>query len=551
MTEFGPTTWTTFRKFLAVVLAAACVACANPPQLTSEVELEANPSGKVPLGALLHFTTDQPARVTLTIDTGDRVETVTPSREFVTEHEVVVLGARPGRTNTIAVGLVGENGEETAAGRVDFVTPPLPDVFPPLELRVSQPARMEPGVTLIPFFRWEGNNPQSVEDWGLFIGVDDQGEVVWTYEVDHDVGEPLRIANGNLIYQSTTGGIMYEIDMLGRVQRTWNTRYAPQGKIPPGSIGISSGDTLHHDVLEMPSGNFLALSTEVRQMEWANSPAPDAEVTERNVIGDVLIEFRPDGEVVREWKLMDLLDLGRRGVHAYATDFYEDAYEPVFEEPTYDWTHTNAVWYLPDEDAALLSVPHQSAILKLDLQSGELDWILGLPDAWRDPWASLRLEPESEVEWFTYQHAVERTPRGTIMIYANNLGFWNAADQPADEDNYTRVLEFEIDEEAGTFRQVWSYGGPEDGDVFLSPFISEADSLPETGNVLLINGGLMTDANGNFTWNFGAAHHWTSVMEVTHDETAEKVWELVIDDPAGGWASYRVERFPSLYPDTR
>jgi hypothetical protein len=45
MTEFGPTTWTTFRKFLAVVLAAACVACANPPQLTSEVELEANPSG--------------------------------------------------------------------------------------------------------------------------------------------------------------------------------------------------------------------------------------------------------------------------------------------------------------------------------------------------------------------------------------------------------------------------------------------------------------------------------------------------------------------------
>ena len=40
-------------------------------------------------------------------------------------------------------------------------------------------------------------------------------------------------------------------------------------------------------------------------------------------------------------------------------------------------------------------------------------------------------------------------------------------------------------------------------------------------------------------------------MEVTHDEPAEKVWELVIDDPAGGWASYRVERVPSLYPDAR
>ena len=85
---------------------------------------------------------------------------------------------------------------------------------------------------------------------------------------------------------------------------------------------------------------------------------------------------------------------------------------------------------------------------------------------------------------------------------------------------------------------------------FLSSFIIEADTLPETGNVLLISGGLMTDANGEFTTNFGAAHHWTSIKELTHDSPAEKVWELVIDDPAGGWASYRVERVPSLYPSS-
>ena len=97
---------------------------------------------------------------------------------------------------------------------------------------------------------------------------------------------------------------------------------------------------------------------------------------------------------------------------------------------------------------------------------------------------------------------------------------------------------------------MWSYGGPDDEDVFLSSFISEADTLPETGNVLLISGGLMTDANGEFTTNFGAAHHWTSIKEVIHDSPAEKVWELGIDDPAGGWASYRVERVPSLYPSS-
>ncbi|MDX1383159.1 MAG: aryl-sulfate sulfotransferase, partial [Thermoanaerobaculia bacterium] len=216
----------------------------------------------------------------------------------------------------------------------------------------------------------------------------------------------------------------------------------------------------------------------------------------------------------------------------------------------YDWTHTNAVWYLPEEDAALLSGPHQSAIFKLDLASGELDWILGLHDGWREPWKSLLLEPEGDPGWFTYQHAVERTARGTILIYANNLGFWSPDQRPEDSDNYTRAVEYEIDEEAGTFRQVWSYGGPADGDVFLSPFISEADSLPETGNVLMINGGLMIDKNGDYTTNFAAGRHLTSVLEVTRDSPAEKVWEVRFDDPANGWASYRVERVPSLYLPT-
>ena len=109
----------------------------------------------------------------------------------------------------------------------------------------------------------------------------------------------------------------------------------------------------------------------------------------------------------------------------------------------------------------------------------------------------------------------------------------------------------EVDEEAGTVKQVWRYGGPQDNDRFLSSFISEADSMPTTGNVLLVNGGLMTDKNGEYTTNFAAGRHWTSVMEVTRETPAEKVWEVHFDDPSGGWASYRVERVASLYPGLR
>ena len=99
-------------------------------------------------------------------------------------------------------------------------------------------------------------------------------------------------------------------------------------------------------------------------------------------------------------------------------------------------------------------------------------------------------------------------------------------------------------------RQVWSYGGLGE-DRFFSPFISEADMLPETGNILIDAGGQMSDANGEPTFNFAAAHHWVTLSEVTHTEPVEKVWEVVIDDPRGGWASYRAERVRSLYPGLR
>ena len=43
-------------------------------------------------------------------------------------------------------------------------------------------------------------------------------------------------------------------------------------------------------------------------------------------------------------------------------------------------------------------------------------------------------------------------------------------------------------------------------------------------------------------------HHFARILEVTHDTPSEKVFEIVVDDPAMGWAIYRSQRIPSLYP---
>ena len=61
--------------------------------------------------------------------------------------------------------------------RSSIDTPPLPEDFPPIELSISDPARMEPGVTLFDLIHW----PESGTDaaYGLLVALNERGEVVW------------------------------------------------------------------------------------------------------------------------------------------------------------------------------------------------------------------------------------------------------------------------------------------------------------------------------------------------------------------------------------
>jgi arylsulfate sulfotransferase len=126
----------------------------------------------------------------------------------------------------------------------------------------------------------------------------------------------------------------------------------------------------------------------------------------------------------------------------------------------------------------------------------------------------------------------------------------------AGRDSYSRVMELAIDAKAKTARQVWKYGGPGDG-IFFSPFISEADLLPNTGNLLVTDGGRVLDKDGHLSDDIAKGHHAARIAEVTYADPPQKVFELVVesgekDDPIG-WAVYRSERlpaFPAIAPPT-
>ena len=295
----------------------------------------------------------------------------------------------------------------------------------------------------------------------------------------------------------------------------------------------------------MPSGNLLTLSTEVREVaDWPTSETDlDAPRETQDVIGDVLIEFQRDGTVVNEWKFFDLIDPYRIGYGSLNTDFYAG----VYDEPAPDWTHNNGIFFDNETNTALVSTNHLSTVMNLDLETGELLWMLGDPGNWREPWSDLLLKPEGDLLWSYHHHSPKWTPDGTLLLFDNGAVRALPPNPPLPaEEAFSRAVEYEIDATNGKVRQVWSYGGPGD-EIFLSAYISEADWLPQTDNILVTSGGRIRDDDGNVLMFPEEGHNWITLTEVTHTTPAEKVWEVKIDNPGPGWAAFRTDRIPSLY----
>ncbi|HUF71919.1 MAG TPA: aryl-sulfate sulfotransferase [Gammaproteobacteria bacterium] len=541
---------TRFARLAAVLGLLSAAGCSpSPPTVIGTPVLLMNPSGRAPLAGLLMFRTDQRARATLTIrDDENNAVTATPNDGFDTLHELMVLGLRPGRNNTIEVSLETERGLAVPGPSIDVETKPLPGSVPPIDVRVSRPPRMEPGVTFLPVF------DSDVENVGFIVALDAQGDVIWYYDVAVD--EPRRMENGHFLMMDDfrERRRLVEVDMLGRTVRRWHatgiTNDPPDGAIPVAT------DTFHHDVIILPSGNFMALSTELRHVEDypTSDTDPSAPREPRDIAADRIIEFVPEtGEIVRSWSLYDLIDPNRIAQSFDATHFYDGAYDNILDEPPVDWSHTNSLVYDEPTDTLILSIRKMSAIVKIDLAASELVWILGDPTGWGPEFQDLLLEPVGIVDWPYGQHAPEILPSGNLLVYDN--GSWGRAYPPNEgapiEERYSQAVEYAIDEENMTVRQIWSYGGF-GTDHFYSAFAGEADRLPQTGNILLTNGGQEVDDAGRPFYAGYESDVWPrvklSMIEVTHETPAEKLWEISIDTVDGGWGAYRAERLPSLYP---
>jgi arylsulfate sulfotransferase len=525
------------------VLAVLCISCGSPPEIRG-LELDRRPSEAVPLAARVTFRSDRPTSVMLEISDGERTRRVDTRAPVSTDHVVPILGLRAGTAHTVTVVVTDEAGRTARSEPLQITTDPLPEDFPPLDVRMSVSERMEPGFTLLePSFI---SQDPSLEGNSWLVALDERGEVVWYYKASNAASDAQRISTGNLLFRSGNTDL-YEIDMLGNVVSHWTSELAADDEPQRDGIELAT-ETLHHEALETPWGNLMAISTELRTFpDYRTSETdPSAPKATANVVGDVIVEFTRQGELVREIGLLDLFDPYRIGYGSIAGGYWRPVYGSRASDVR-DWSHSNGISLDETGRYLLLSMRYQG-VAKIDLDTNELVWILGDHAGWGAAWQPLLLEPRRELMWPADQHAPMFTPQGTVLMFDNGTNRARPFDPPMPlSESFSRAVEYRVDEENMQIEEVWSYGGPGD-EKFYAWRVGDADWMPTTGNVLITYGGMSQDDEGNVA-DGANDHHWIRIVEVTHDAPAEKVFELFIDDERPtGWLSFQAERLPSLYP---
>jgi hypothetical protein len=527
--------------------------------VTSGPTFTLDPNGTTPLAGIIKLSTDLPARVTLEVSDGNESRAI-EFAEFKTDFSLPLLGLKPDKTYAIELRLTDKNNQQwIVSPALQAETDPLPDDFPDIRVLVSKPALMEPGYTMMSRFIRAGGDreitlagfgigiaEQTLPDWmcqaiswivecgyhtapTYTIIVDNTGDVVWYSQLGGLI--TYQLEDGTLLYWAKSDVIT--IDMLGNEIRRVTLD--------------DPGTGLTHDMF--PTVNQTFLSATIQQAEIKDFPTSDTDQNAQRKTAKVednpIVEFDSDGNLLNIWPLVDMLDTTRIGYNSLNI-------RPVPEALGYDWAHVNSVIYDPRDDSIIISLRHQDALVKFSRSTGDLKWILGTHANWSPEFQKFLLTPVAEpFEWQYHQHAPTITPSGTILVFDNGnfrASPFDGNEKIPDRLNYSRAVEYAIDEKNMEVRQVWEYGKNIEKPLYAG-HISDANWMNTTGNVLITFGGTsFTGGVRNSELGLGAVS--TRIIEVTHDTPAVRVFDMLVYDPArhARLQVYRSERIPDLYP---
>ena len=290
----------------------------------------------------------------------------------------------------------------------------------------------------------------SMRSWP--VGYDYKGDLRW-YCTENLAFDIKRIKNGHILVGTerlvkmpyfTTG--LYEMNFGGKIFKEY--------VIPCGGY--------HHDQFQMEDGNILALTFDFYS----------------STVEDVCVLLDKDtGEILKKWDYKTVLPQHGPGSGSQTEE---------------DWFHNNAVWYDKKTNSLTFSGRHEDAVINLDFETGELNWIIGDPENWPQEYVDKYFFTpvgDGEFDWQYEQHACVVLPDGDIMLFDN--GHYRAKNPDnyiPNSQNFSRGVRYRIDTDKMTIEQVWQYG-KERGAEFFSPYICNVEYYDE-GHYMVHSGGI-------------------------------------------------------------
>jgi hypothetical protein len=519
-------------RFLRGMLRTMAVAAALVATCCEAVTILDGPTfvaagTNAPLAGTLSLTTDVDSMVSIYVSDGVE-DWQRDFYDYGTNHSEILLGFKPDRTNQITVTVRDQfRNTSTFAQPLTFVTGLPPATFPGIILVTNYPSQMEPGYTMF--------SAENITVKGAYYVtmVDYSGQVVWYSSVVKTPSDIRQMTNGNLFYPTYSGLGFTEANMLGQTVQTWTT---------PRAYTVDS-----HEDLITDHGTILYLSYSKQEVPdfpssatYSNAPLETADVSYDRVVE---VSYTNASLLLNAWSLLAMLDPTRIN------------YLPFMDLSFYgiDPEHANAIIDDTNDNSIIVSLRNQDAIIKFS-RSGQLQWILGNPQNWGAQWQPYLLTKVGPpFEWNFAQHAPTLTPQGTILCFDDG----NDRAEPwqpilPDQDNYSRAVEFSVDETNMTVSLVWQFSGT-NYDRLYCGLIGNAPMLPQTGNVLVDFGAV--------SWENGArpSRYSTNtpmevrLKEVTHEANPSVVFDLELFDPGNtninyaGYEVYRAYRIPDLY----
>ncbi|MBC1540159.1 aryl-sulfate sulfotransferase [Listeria seeligeri] len=461
-----------------------------------------NPYGTSPLTALLLFNTAEKMKITIEVE-GENADTTIESEvnsEYTTEHEVAVLGLYADKTNTVKITAVTQDGKKTEK-TITIQTDKLPSEMPTIDVKTSDTKKMEQTGNQLTFI-----TPSTKYAYG----VDSNGDVRW-YSTKYNSHVFKELKNGHLLYLTKydnaddTYSLLLETDYLGKIYHAYSMTTEAESE----QSGSSSKSAIHHDAIELPSGNLLlTINDDTKYME------------------DTMIEIdRQTGEVVKTIDLKDILP----------EEFYKDY--KARSDGKVDWFHQNAIWYDESDDSIIISSRSQDTVMKIDYNSTKIKWILSDKEGWPDSYKKYLLTPTGDdFKYPAGQHAVEilsdqddNSDTVDILLYDNNEVVTRGDEE--ESGKYSEAVQYRINEKTKKVEIVFSFG-KELGEDYWTEIVGAARYMETTGNYL-VNFGHRKDGKES------------SIIEV--NQAGEVAFEMNLTSfPDSAWA-YRAERF-SLYP---